>query len=143
MKKFLFMILSGLCAMPVYAQIGFGDYWMDCKSNDQKSVEVFIGDDAITSSGSQRKKMRRQGMVGMLWDVDFFNSNKKNLNRKIVWAKPMKLSDTSYRMAFPGHKPFVFRHLPFEMNKPSVRIDMEGGGFLECYVNLEMLNKGW
>lgn len=143
MKKPLLMILSALCVMPVYAQMGFGDYLMNCKSNDQKDVEIFIGDDAITSSSLQRKKMRKQGKIGLLWDSDFFNSSKKNLNRKIVWAKPKKLSDTSYLMAFPGYRSFVFKELPFQLHGPDIRIEEEGGQVWECHVNLEMLNKGY
>lgn len=71
MKKYLFLLLMGLCVMPAYAQLGFGDHLMNRKSNDGKKAEIFIGDDFITSNSAQRRKIRKQGMVGILWDSDF------------------------------------------------------------------------
>ena len=147
MKKYLFLLLMGLCVMPAYAQLGFGDHLMNCKSNDGKKAEIFIGDDFITSNSVQRRKMRKQGMVGMLWDSDFYNSDRKMLNKKIVWAKPKKLSDTSYLMGFPGYVPFVFKlnftEQSFKMNGPFVILEENGGKVWECGVDLEMLNKGY
>lgn len=142
MKKGCVLFLAVACAMPVYSQ-GFGDHLMDCTSGDKKRIEIFIGDDAIASSNAQRKKMRKLGMVGLLWNSNYYQSIEKKEKPKPVWAKPEKLSENSYRMAFPGRSPFVFTYLqPSDMNKPSVKIEEAGGKVWMCHINLEMLNKG-
>lgn len=118
----LLAALSMCLAVSAHAQ-QFPQAIVDCKVGKQ-FTNVELGS---VMSDSKVGTLRKAGMVGMRWGGG---------GKPVLWAKPEKQADGSFKVLFPGRKPMAikaFRQLKDEYDTDAyLSIEEQGGQKFMC-----------